>query len=103
MNGKFEEQFANGSLKEEITYKNGKKEGEFVKYYDFGEWKLKYKPEDSVTGMQADSVYYFDGQKIKAKGQYKNNLLEGKVTYYKLNGKIDKTEVYKSGELIKNE
>lgn len=98
INGVFTENYDNEIVKSSVTYKEGKKQGEFSEYYNAGEWKKRIKPAEG--DFPAEEEVYFTGQKIKRKGNYLNNNLEGKITYYKLDGKIEKIEEYNNGILV---
>lgn len=99
-NGEFEDHYPkNNILKAVTTYKGGKKNGPFVEYYEVGEWKKEVVP--AHDDFPEEVKEYFDGQKMKCKGNYKDDKYEGKITFYKLNGEIEKTETYKDGVLVK--
>ena len=40
------------------------------------------------------------GTQLKFKGWYNNDQLNGKVTYYKEDGSVDRVEMYENGELV---
>ncbi len=101
VNGEFEEYYNNPEeiLKEKVNYKAGKKHGPFVEYYEIGEWKLKpvtYNQE-LFSDTKEEMVKYFDGQKIKRRGNYLNDLLEGEIEYFDEQGDLQKVEIYKNG------
>jgi len=104
-NGLDEEPYPNGIPKSKYTYKGGKKNGVFVEYYNAGEFKRRRKPIDPGSLDSANPTEeweeYLDGQKVKVKGFYKDDKLEGEVNYYKLDGKLEKKEKYLSGVLVK--
>lgn len=100
INGTFTENYPDGITQEIVTYKNGKKEGPFKEYYDEGKWiKVLKKSEDGVS--PDEYVEELEGLKLKREGNYLNGKLEGKVITYSANGKIEKTEIYKDGKVVK--
>lgn len=96
-NGVFNENYDNDILKSSITYKDGKKNGAFKEYYNAGEWKRRIKPAEGEFPEEVEE--YFEGQQLQREGAYLDDQLQGKITTYKPNGKIDKVEVYEFGKL----
>lgn len=99
-NGTFEDYYPKNILKSVTTYKNSKKNGPFKEYYETGEYVITEVVNDDGT---KDKVQNFVGQKLKCAGNYKDDKLDGKIIYYKMDGTIEKTEYYKEGVLIKTE
>jgi antitoxin component YwqK of YwqJK toxin-antitoxin module len=96
-NGVKEESYPNGIPKSKYTYKSGKKNGEFVEYYNAGEFKRRRKVKDPNSIIDAadpneEWEEYLDGQKVKVRGTYKDDQLVGEVIYYTLDGKVEKKE-----------
>ena len=109
------------SLKFEIPYKNGKKEGKGKEYYPSGKFKsdaffvndvlegkaigyyengnLEY--EENYKDGKLDGLikYYFESGKIKTEINYKNNEANGLAKEYYENGQVYIQESYKDGEL----
>lgn len=109
------------SLKFEIPYKNGKKEGKGKEYYPSGKFKsdaffvddvlegkaigyyengnLEY--EENYKDGQLDGLVkdYFESGKIKAEINYKNGEADGPAKEYYENGQVRIQESYKNGEL----
>jgi antitoxin component YwqK of YwqJK toxin-antitoxin module len=99
-NGEFEEYYPKSNiLKAVYNYKESKKNGAFKEYYEAGEWKTETVP--AHDGFPEEQRQYFEGEKLQRTGNYKNDKLDGKVVTYKLDGTIEKTEIYKDGELQK--
>lgn len=98
VNGVFTDNYNNDVLKSSTTYKDGKKNGPFVEYYNAGQWKRRIKP--AQGDFPEEEEEYFDGQKIQRNGNYLNDKLQGKITYFKLDGKVEKLEEYENGILI---
>jgi len=98
-NGIFTDYYSNGIPKEETSYLGGVKNGEYKEFYNTGEWKKIFKKgEDGYPDEWTEKLI---GQKVKREGFYNLGKLEGKVTYYKPDGSVEKTENYKNGVLVK--
>ena len=101
-NGEFEEYYPKSNiLKATYTYANSKKNGAFKEYYEAGEWKIEVVP--AHDEFPEEQRQYFEGEKIQRSGNYKDNNLDGKIVYFKLDGTIEKTEMYVNGVLQKND
>jgi antitoxin component YwqK of YwqJK toxin-antitoxin module len=99
MNGVFTDYFEAEKPQYKTTYKDGKKNGEYLEYYNNGKWVDK-EVDKRREGGEVETYSVLEGQSIKRKGQYKDDKLEGKMTYFYENGTIEKVEEYKEGELI---
>ena len=91
LEGKKTTYYKNNVVAEEVTYKNGLKEG-VSKIYSFTGVLLKELPyqNDQLHGK----VIYYDGKgAIEIEGNYKNGLKDGVWKYYK-NGTLIKEEVF---------
>jgi len=99
VNGEYTDNYPSKIPKQKINYKNNMLNGAFVEYYDVGEWKQELKK--GAEGYPDETYNVLEGQKIKRTGTYLNNKLNGKVTYFKIDGTVDKTENYNNGILIK--
>lgn len=99
MNGEKVTYYKNNIPKSKVTYRQGKKNGEFVEYYEMGEWVTEKVPGDPNLGQEDDYEEVLVGQQIWRKGKYQNDKLEGEVIYYTRDGKVEKKEFYKNGEL----
>ena len=78
-------------LKEEFTYLKGKKNGLYIEYFNNGKLVKKQKTNDDGT---VETIEVLEGQTIKSKGEYKNDIKVGKFIYYKENGKVEKEEKF---------
>lgn len=96
-NGVFDAYYPNDIKRSEYTYKNGKKHGPFKEYYQLGEWVTEEETDNFGNAYPVQRLY---GTQVRREGKYKEGELNGEVIYYEENGKIDKKEVYNSGELI---
>ena len=90
-NGEFQVFYDSGLLRSVYNYKDGKKDGPFIVYYDNGkrvsvplEKENKYDPDDFKEVIQ--------GQQVKHKGTYKNDVLVGEELQYEEDGKLIKKE-----------
>ena len=90
-NGVEELQYDDGMPKSSITYKNGLKNGPFVEYYDLGHKQVETVP--AHDEYPEDKREVIVGQKIRVKGRYLNDKFDGKITYYKEDGTIEKEEI----------
>jgi antitoxin component YwqK of YwqJK toxin-antitoxin module len=97
-NGRSELFYNNNIPKAVYTYKNSKKNGPFVEYYEMGVWKIV-----TVPGQDGpdDKKQVLEGQQVMRKGNYLNDKLDGKVIYFTKTGEEEKVEEYKDGVLIK--
>jgi len=95
--GKFIKYDENGQLEEKGSYKNGKKEGEWVEYYPKGLVGGGYTRARSLRkGSYKDGeregewyYYYDDDGKLSAKGSYKNGEEEeGEWVRYNKDGTV---------------
>ena len=94
--------FENGKLKAKGTYEKDKKVGEWIYFDETGaktgmekyvSWKKNvYRDDGEIT-------YYKNG-KINTKGKFMNGVAEGERFFYKEDGTLDRTEIYKDGKVI---
>lgn len=98
-NGEFTEYYDSEIPKSVYNFKNGKKQGEFKEYYDVGEWVREEKA-PSRPGEETELTEELRGTQLKVMGWYNNDQLNGKVTYYKEDGSVDRVEVWENGELV---
>jgi len=90
----------NGQIKSKWTYKNGIKNGPYIRYFENGSvyGKKNYKNGESHGEYLA---YRRNGQ------LYERRIYEdGEMTlneYYRKNGQIESRDIYKNGERIKSE
>ncbi len=80
-------------------YKFGKKNGSWEYYTDHG----KLIEVISYRNNQQTGPYkkYYPNGKVQVEGQYRLQRKESKWIYFDKGGDIQKTELYKQGELIK--
>ena len=91
--------YQNGQLNEKVNYKDGKANGEWLAYYEYGELFLKGHYKDGkIEGEQY--VYYKNGQ-LQFKGNFKDGKEEGELLFYNENGQLVEKKHYKDDELIK--
>jgi len=99
-NGTFTEFFEPEKPKEVVNYKDGKKNGDYIEYYDNGKWIEKV-VDKTREGGEVETYRVLEGQTMKKKGTYKDDLLHGKMTYFYENGKVERVEEYQNGQLVK--
>ena len=98
--GAWVEYFENGQLKSNGHYKNGKYEGAWVFYYESGQLYARVNYKNSK--LKGAWVSYYENGQIWFKGNYKNNKQEGVWVGYNEDGTVFKpyTGTYKGGEKI---
>ena len=83
--------------REQGSFKNGKRHGAWVWYYENGQlsWKISYN-NGYFTG---DSVSYYRNGQLKWKGAWKSNMREGVWVSYNKDGTVKKeyTGTFKNG------
>jgi antitoxin component YwqK of YwqJK toxin-antitoxin module len=108
-------------LLQEYTFKNGKKDGTAIRYYESGEKEMIWQFENDIlisgiahypTGeKKADYSYkngipngisteYYKSGKKKIEWKYKNGMLDGESIEYFENGNIFRIWKYKNGKTI---
>lgn len=97
-NGTFEETYPNEIPKSKYTYKNGKKHGGFVEFYNQGKWYIEQKTNDN--GYPEESVRKLKDTQKSMEGNYWEGELNGTIIYYQKNGKVEKKETYNKGVRI---
>ncbi len=97
-NGVFDEQYPSGMPKFSMSFKNGKKNGPFKIYYDKGEYKFYTKKTENTT--EPEIVRELVGTQVNIQGNYVDDVYDGEIIFYTLDGKIDKVERYDKGVLI---
>jgi len=98
--GAWVEYFENGQLKSNGHYKNGKYEGAWVFYYESGQLYARGNYKNSK--LKGAWVSYYENGQIWFKGNYKNDKEEGVWVGYNEDGTVFKpyTGTYKGGEKI---
>jgi antitoxin component YwqK of YwqJK toxin-antitoxin module len=102
INMEVEEYYPNGIPKLQVTYENGKKQGPFKEWYDKGQFVLvETSPEDQKIGiMQREKL---TGQVARVEGDYLDDHYEGKITFRKETGEVERVEYWEAGKLVKTE
>ena len=91
----------NGLLQKTDIYKDGKLEGEVLfTYYDDGQ--LRSKKNFKGGKQEGEWLWYYDNAQLSIKGNYKDGKAEGEWFWYNRNGQLAKTQIYKDGELIES-
>ena len=85
---------------EQGTFKNGKKEGSWLGYWDNGQ--LMYKSVLKNGNLDGSYIAYWDNGQLMYKGNYKNNNWEGYWVSYFDDGTLWKelTGTFKNGKKI---
>ncbi len=92
---------AQGKPFEVIEYKNGIKNGEWVKYFMDGQIMTRT---FYVNGkLQGNFVNYDPNGTLIVKGQYNAGEMDGTWFYYDEKGKLYRKEVYSNGNLVTSE
>lgn len=99
-NGDFTEYYEDSGIPKSVySYKKGKKQGEFKEFYNKGEWK-RVKKQATKPGEEEEFEEKLVDTQLKKKGWYNADALNGKVTYYKEDGSVEKVEVWENGEKV---
>ena len=87
--------------KEQGSFRNGKKYGPFVSYYDNGQ--LFYKGTYKNGKWEGPWVYHHENGQLSSKGDYKNDKKEGPWVSYNKDGTVNEkwTGTFKDGEKVK--
>lgn len=83
LHGEYKTWYANGKLREVMNYNMGKPNGKYL-YYD-EEGNIDYSMEFKDGKIEGEYIYNSDG-KPAAKGYYRNNKLDGRLTYFERTG-----------------
>lgn len=97
MNGTFTEYYNMEKPREVANYRNGKLHGEYIKYYDNGEWVDKEVDKRSKGG-EIEIYRVLEGQQIAVKEHYKDGELHGEAITYDEKGKITSKVEYVNGK-----
>lgn len=98
MNGKSYTYFHNGRVAEEFTWKNNVKEGPWKQYNDDGTMRGEG---NYVKGCLDGLVIYYAGKGVKRlEANFKNCLPHGNWLWLKPNGTIERTIIYKNGNVV---
>ena len=102
LDGAFASYFENGKLKAKGVYKKDKKVGEWT-YYDETGAKTgmeKYVGWKGNVYREDGEITYYKNGKINIKGKFMNGVAEGERFFYKEDGTLDRTEIYKGGKSV---
>lgn len=99
--------YADGTVKWEGTYEDGKREGYFKTYTESGSLKTIEKYINDVLQLDAPELAklevqteYFPDGRIKSSGPVKNGLPFGAHRTYDDSGKVVKADIYDSGRVV---
>ncbi len=90
--------FASGKRKSELTFKDGRKDGPWTKWYEDG----KKRAEGTYKDGRGDGleVYWYSNGKKKEEYNYKDGEADGPATWWLDNGEKEWEATYRAGELI---
>lgn len=95
-NGVCEKYYSDGSLLEELMWKEGVKDGIWNQYFQNGRPKLTgaYKNDK----RQGKFTFYYPDGSIETKGAFNKDMMDGSWITYNPNGKVEMTIIYKMGK-----
>jgi len=91
--------YDNGQLKYKSNWKDGKPEGEYLTYHENGQLKFKRNYKDGKE--EGKQLWYYETGQLAVEGNSKNGKEEGKSFTYSEKGQLEKTQIFKDGKLIK--
>lgn len=101
LNGITEKYFDDGSVLEVLHWKEGKKHGEWVQFYQNGQMRLRSSYVDNERDGRFEA--WGPGGKPIITGAYRKGVMDGEWRYYDLEGKEEMVLVYKDGRMEPNE
>ena len=79
--------YPNGKLKNEVTCKDDKRNGQHIEYYEDG--KIKFKMNFLNEEIEGEFLLYHPNGNLREECNFKRNKKNGKIRqYYKSNGKL---------------
>ena len=97
-NGVFKDYYDDDQVKNEVTWKNGMRNGPFNEYFDNGVWVEKKSASDPVLGIEGgEDERVLEGQSLRLTGNYKDDKLHGVLKEYNVKGKVIREERYVEG------
>lgn len=99
MNGTFTEYYNMEKPREVANYKNGELHGEYIEYYDNGEW-VDEQVDKRSKGGEIEVYRVLKGQQIAAKKHYKDGVLHGETITYDEKGNITSKVKYENGKVV---
>lgn len=99
LHGTLEKFDRKGRLLEKGIFKNGLKEGEWMRWYANGNISSQY--HWNAGWRVGDFQEFADDGSLLRKGSYRQNKLHGKVYYYAPGGSTAREEKYRRGALVK--
>ena len=89
--------YNNSQLWIKSNYKNGKRHGEWIRYYASGKLHIKINYKEGKT--EGEYLFYNQDGTLKKKGNFKFGKKNGKQFEYNKSGQLLKTEIFKDGKL----
>ncbi len=101
-NGLFQSTYPSDRPSKSEHYEAGLLHGEFVRWYDNGEWSAGAAEVGGgeFGGAGGDMKRFLEGQKMAEKGQYQRGFKHGNWNHYREDGMIDRIERWDMGTLI---
>ena len=84
-----------------FTYKNGKREGKMVEFFE--NQRVKQELFFVLDSLEGPAKGFYPSGTISYSGFYKGDLQNGEWLYYTEAGELKRRELYKGGELVKEE
>ena len=103
-NGLYYKKFSNDPFTGEISdfesgsFKNGKRNGEWLTFYGNGQLQFLQTFKDGELDGLWES-YYENGQ-LRRKGNFKDGKIDGLWETFNKDGSLEKTEIWKNGEIV---
>lgn len=93
--------YTNGQLAEKCFFKDGKIVGDYISYYSNGTLEKKFTYKDGKLDGEYEYITTdFYSHYYHAKENYKNGVLDGKVTTYNKKGELETESNYVNGECL---
>ena len=90
--------YDNGGFLEKGTYKNGGYDGPWVKYHDNGQ--LNWKGDFKNGEKEGPWVIYYENGELRDKGDWKNGKRDGFWVWYHRDGRLWREATYENGVRI---
>ena len=101
VDGAYNSTFDNGDKEEETNFQKGKLHGDFVVYYRNSGNKIKFKGSYMKDSLDGPYEGYWRNGTLSYKGEYSDNKREGTWEYFHSNGNKSAEVEFKKGKFIK--
>jgi len=99
-NGRAKAFFADGQLKAEYMWKDGKVDGMYIQYYHSGNKLREAMFKNGVREGEVTEYYNSNEPRKMIQTTYKDDLPDGEKKYYSYDGQVVLIYVYKAGQLM---